>query len=51
MTGNVAFVDVGVGKSLDTTALKDVVVAFVFEPQGLMIDASLKGAKFTQIKE
>ena len=50
-TGNVAFVDVGGGKRLDTTALKDAVIAFVFEPQGLMFDASLKGAKFTQIKE
>lgn len=51
VTGNVAFVDVGGGKRLDTTSLKDSVVAFVFEPQGLMVDASLKGAKFTQIKE
>ncbi len=51
VSGNVAFVDVGGGKRLDTTALKDAVVAFVFEPQGLMVDASLKGAKFTQIKE
>lgn len=51
VTGNVAYIDVGAGKRLDTTALKDAVVAFVFEPKGLMVDASLKGAKFTQIKE
>jgi len=51
VTGNVALIDVGGGKRLDTTALKDSVIAFVFEPQGLMVDASLKGAKFTQIKE
>jgi lipid-binding SYLF domain-containing protein len=51
VTGNVAIIDVGGGKRLDTTSLKDAVVAFVFEPKGLMVDVSLKGAKFTQIKE
>jgi lipid-binding SYLF domain-containing protein len=50
VTGNVAVIDVGGGKRLDTTALKDSVVAFVFGTQGLMVDVSLKGAKFTQIK-
>jgi len=51
VTGNVAIIDVGGGKRLDTTSLKDPVVAFVFEPQGLMVDVSLKGAKFTKIKK
>ena len=51
VTGNVALVDVGGGKRLDTTSLKDPVVAFVFSPKGLMFDVSLKGAKFTRIKE
>lgn len=51
VTGNVAIIDVGGGKRLDTTALQDAVVAFVFDPKGLMFDASLKGAKFTRIKE
>jgi Uncharacterized conserved protein len=40
VTGNVAFIDVGGGKRLDTTSLKDPVVAFVFNPAGLMVDAS-----------
>lgn len=49
--GNVALIDVGGGKRLDTTSLKDPVVAFVFSAKGLMLDVSLKGAKFTKIKK
>ncbi len=51
VTGNVAIIDVGGGKRLDTTSLKDPVVAFVFGPKGLMFDVSLKGAKFTKIQK
>lgn len=51
VTGNVAFIDVGGGKRVDTTSLKDPVVAFVFSPAGLMVDASLKGAKFTKLNK
>jgi lipid-binding SYLF domain-containing protein len=51
VTGNVALVDVGGGKRLDTTSLKDPVVAFVFSPEGLMVDVSLKGAKFTKLNK
>jgi lipid-binding SYLF domain-containing protein len=51
VTGNVALIDVGGGKRLDTTSLQDPVVAFVFGPKGLMFDVSLKGAKFTKIKK
>jgi lipid-binding SYLF domain-containing protein len=51
VTGNVAIIDVGGGKRLDTTSLKDPVVAFVFNPEGLMVDASLKGAKFTKLNK
>jgi lipid-binding SYLF domain-containing protein len=47
--GNAVIVDVGGGKRLDTTTLKDPVVAFVFNAKGLMLDVSLKGAKFTRI--
>ena len=49
--GNVAMIDVGGGKRLDTTSLKDPVVAFVFGAKGLMVDVSLKGAKFTKINK
>jgi lipid-binding SYLF domain-containing protein len=51
VTGNVALIDVGGGKRLDTTSLQDAVVAFVFGPKGLMFDVSLKGAKFTKIRK
>lgn len=49
--GNVALIDVGGGKRLDTTTLRDPIVGFVFDAKGLMLDISLKGAKFTQIKK
>ena len=48
--GNVALIDVGGGKRLGTTSLRDPVVAFVFDAKGLMVDVSLKGAKFSQIQ-
>jgi lipid-binding SYLF domain-containing protein len=51
VTGNVAIIDVGGGKRLDTTSLKDPVVAFVFDANGLMVDVSLKGAKFTKLQK
>jgi lipid-binding SYLF domain-containing protein len=49
--GNVALVTVGGGKRLDTTTLRDPIVGFVFDAKGLMLDLSLKGAKFTRIKK
>jgi lipid-binding SYLF domain-containing protein len=49
--GNVALIDVGGGKRLDTTTLRDPIVGFVFDAKGLMLDISLKGAKFTRIKK
>lgn len=47
---NIAFVDVGGGKRLDTNTMKDPIVAFVFGVKGLMADVSLKGAKFTKLR-
>jgi len=49
--GNVALIDVGGGKRLDTTTLRDPIVGFVFDAKGLMVDLSLKGAKFTRVKK
>lgn len=49
--GNVALIDVGGGKRLDTTTFRDPVVGFVFDAKGLMVDISLKGAKFTRINK
>ena len=47
--GNIALIEVGAGGRLDTTTLKEPIVAFVFGVKGLMADVSLKGSKFTKI--
>jgi lipid-binding SYLF domain-containing protein len=48
---NVAMVEVGAGGDVSTTTVGDPVVGFTFDTKGLMADISLKGAKFTRIKE
>ncbi len=47
--GNIAIVDVGAGQRIDTTTIKDPIVAFVFDVKGLIVDVSLKGAKFNKL--
>jgi len=47
--GNIAIVDVGAGQRIDTTTIKDPIVAFVFDVKGLIVDVSLKGAKFNRL--
>jgi lipid-binding SYLF domain-containing protein len=47
--GNIALIEVGTGGRLDTTTLREPIVAFVFGVKGLMADISFKGAKFTRI--
>ncbi|HLT89436.1 MAG TPA: YSC84-related protein [Woeseiaceae bacterium] len=47
--GSVALIDIGAGRSLDTTNIKDPVVGFVFGAKGLMYNLTLEGAKITQI--
>jgi lipid-binding SYLF domain-containing protein len=47
--GNIAIIDIGGGKRIDTTTYKDPIVAFVFDVKGLMADISLKGSKFTRM--
>lgn len=47
--GSVALVDIGVGKAVDTTNIKDPVVGFVFGQKGLMYNLTLEGAKFTKL--
>lgn len=48
--GNIALTEIGAGGSVDTTTIREPIVAFVFGVRGLMADVSLKGAKFTKIK-
>jgi lipid-binding SYLF domain-containing protein len=47
--GSVTLVDVGATGSVDTTNIKDPIVAFAFGNKGLMADLSLTGSKYTKI--
>jgi lipid-binding SYLF domain-containing protein len=47
--GNVALVTVGAGKRIDVTKINDPIIGFVLDVKGLMVDVSLKGAKFTKV--
>ena len=49
--GNIAIIDIGGGKRIDTTTYKDPIVAFIFDVKGLMADISLKGSKFTRLNK
>ena len=49
--GSVALVKVGAGGSVDTTNIKDPIVAFVFGQKGLMYNLTLEGSKFTKLKK
>jgi lipid-binding SYLF domain-containing protein len=48
--GSVVAIDEGQAASYDTLKAPDPVVGFVFGQQGLMFDASFKGAKYTRIQ-
>ncbi|MFT4579785.1 MAG: lipid-binding SYLF domain-containing protein [Nitrospinales bacterium] len=47
--GSVALIDMGMGDSLDTTNVKDPIVAFIFGQKGLMYNLTLEGSKFSHI--
>ena len=49
--GSVALIKVGAGGSIDTTNIKDPVVAFVFGQKGLMYNLTLEGSKFTKLNK
>ncbi len=46
---SVAFIDVGAETSLDTSNIKDPIVAFLFGQKGLMAAATIEGAKFSKL--
>jgi lipid-binding SYLF domain-containing protein len=48
---SVVLMYIGDGRRLDTTILRDPVVGFVFDAKGLILHASLRGARFTEIKK
>ena len=47
--GSVAFIDVGGGKAIDTTNIKDPVVGFIFDSKGLMGNLTFEGSKITKL--
>ena len=47
--GSVALVDIGVGKRIDTTNIKDPVVGFIFGSKGLMYNLTLEGSKISKL--
>jgi lipid-binding SYLF domain-containing protein len=47
--GSVALIDIGVGKAVDTTNIKDPVIGFIFGQKGLMYNLTLEGSKFTKL--
>ena len=49
--GSVTVINIGVAGSLDTTNMKDPIIAYVFGQRGLMVNVTLEGAKFTRLKK
>ncbi len=49
--GSIALISVGAGGSIDTTNIKDPIVAFAFGQKGLMVNITLEGSKFSKIKK
>jgi len=49
--GSVALIKVGAGGSIDSTNIKDPIVAFVFGQKGLMYNLTLEGSKFTKLNK
>ena len=47
--GSVALVDIGAGKSINTTNIKDPVVGFVYGSKGLMYNLTLEGTKISKL--
>ena len=47
--GSVALISLGMGDSLDTTNVKDPIVAFVFGQKGLMYNSTLEGSKLNKL--
>ena len=48
--GSVAVIDIGAGKTIDSTNIKDPVVGFIFDSKGLMYNLTLEGSKISKLK-
>lgn len=49
--GSVVLIDIGAGKSIDSTNIKDPIVGFVFGQKGLMVNLTLEGSKMSKLKK
>ena len=47
--GSVALIDIGGGKTIDSSNVRDPVVGFIYGSKGLMYNLTLEGTKFTKI--
>ncbi len=47
--GSVALIDLGAGKTIDSTNIKDPVVGFVFGSKGLMYNLTLEGSRINRL--
>jgi lipid-binding SYLF domain-containing protein len=47
--GSVALIDLGAGKTIDSSNIKDPVVGFIFGSKGLMYNLTLEGSKFSKL--
>jgi len=47
--GSVALIELGAAKTIDTSTIKDPIIAFVFNNKGLMYNLSLEGSKYSKI--
>jgi len=49
--GSVALIEIGADGSINTTNIKDPIVAFVLGQKGLMYNLTLEGSKYTKLKK
>ncbi len=47
--GSVALIDIGAGKTIDSSNIRDPVVGFIFGSRGLMYNLTLEGSRFTRL--
>lgn len=47
--GSVALIDIGAGKTIDTTNVKAPIVGFIVGQKGLMVNLTLEGSKITRL--
>ncbi len=48
--GSVALIDLGAGKTIDSSNIKDPVVGFIFGSKGLMYNLTLEGTKISKVE-